>query len=206
MTESAEHDEDMTRLRTGGQDALAEVYQKHRARLRRMIEMRMDPRLAKRVDASDVLQEGFVDVAQRLGEYLDQPTMPVFVWLRFLVAQKLAEVQRWHFQRQKRDPRREEAPLPVRPSYDSANIARELSASLTSPSQIAFRHEMARRLREMLDEMDPADREVLILRHFEELTNSEVAAELGLSIAAASKRYIRALARLKKVSENDNVS
>ena len=201
MTDSAEQDEDVARLKAGGQDALAELFQEHRSRLRRMVEMRLDPRLAKRVDASDVLQDGFVDVSNRLDEFLENPGMPVFVWLRFLVAQKLAEVQRWHFQRQKRDPRREEAIVPSQPIYDSKNLAREFSASLTSPSQAAHRNEVARRMRELLDEMEPADKEILVLRHFEELTNAEVAAELGLSIAAASKRYIRALARLKSVTE-----
>ena len=127
------------RLRTGGQEALAQLYQEHRGRLRRMVDLRMDGRLTKRIDASDVLQDGFVEISKRLDQYLEDPPMPVFVWMRFLVAQQLAAVQRWHFQRQKRDPRREEPVEPPRPTMDSGQMAREFSASLTSPSQAAVR-------------------------------------------------------------------
>ena len=173
---------------------------KTRARLRRMVELRLDQRLVQRVDASDILQEGYVDISNRLEDYLANPVMPVFVWMRFLVNQRLAAVQRWHFQRQKRDPRREESPQPTaRPVFDSAQLAHEFSASMTSPSGAFLREEMAQRLQRLLDGMDPADREVLVLRHFEELTNAEVAAEMQISVGAASKRYIRALGKLKKV-------
>lgn len=187
------------RLRTGGQEALAQLYQEHRGRLRRMVDLRIDGRLTKRIDASDVLQDGFVDISKRLDEYLEDPAMPVFVWMRFLVAQQLAAVQRWHFQRQKRDPRREEPVEQPKPTMDSGQMAREFSASLTSPSQAAVRSELTERMRELLDAMDVMDREILVLRHFEELTNAEAAAELGLTPGAASKRYIRALSKLKGV-------
>ncbi len=189
----------LRRLRAGGQETLAQMYQENRGRLRRMVELRIDPRLTKRVDASDVLQEGFVDISKRLDDYLRDPSMPIFVWMRFLVAQQLSAVQRWHFQRQKRDPRREEPPLPPRATMDSGQMARELSGSITSPSQAAQRNELTEKMRELLDTMDIIDREILVLRHFEELTNSEAAAELGLSSGAASKRYIRALSKLKDV-------
>jgi len=204
-TNPGESNKALADLRAGGQQALAAIYAQNRPRLRRMIELRMDPRLARRVDASDVIQESFLDASRRLNAFLDDPTVPLIVWLRFLVAQKLAAVQRWHFQRQKRDPRREE-PLAagVRPGVDSAVIAREFSASLTSPSQVAHRSEMTVRVRELLDGMDATDREILVLRHFEELSNGEAAAELGLTAAAASKRYIRALTRLKEVARSLN--
>jgi RNA polymerase sigma-70 factor (ECF subfamily) len=194
-------DDDIVRLRSGGQEVLAAMYEENRGRLRRMVELRLDRRLVQRVDASDVLQEAFVDVSKRLDEYLRDPSMPLIVWMRFLVGQRLSALQRWHFQRQKRDPRREEpATAPARPTFDSEQIAQEFSASMTSPSEVVQRDETARRLQELLDTMDPIDREILVLRHFEELTNTEAAAELGLSTGAASKRYIRALARLKKVA------
>ena len=200
-SELADGDDALDTLRKGGQEALAALYAKNRPRLRRMVEIRMDQRLSKRVDASDVIQESFLDASKRLDEYLQNPSLPFFVWLRFLVAQKLSAVQRWHFQRQKRDPRREEpmavaAAMPV----DSSVIAHEFSAHLTSPSQLAQRAEVAGQIQEALDSMDKLDREVLVLRHFEELTNSEVAGELGLTVGAASKRYIRALVKLKDIA------
>jgi RNA polymerase sigma-70 factor (ECF subfamily) len=187
-------------LRSGGDDALAGIFMQHRDRLRRMIRLRMDRRLSKRIDVSDVLQEGYLDAARRLPEYLGNPTMPFFVWLRFLVGQRLLALHRTHFQIQKRDLRREELPaLQKRPHADSELIALELSADVTSPSVAAARGELQQILRETLDSLDPIDRDILVLRHFEELTNNEAAAELGLTKAAASKRYIKAIQRLRVV-------
>jgi RNA polymerase sigma-70 factor (ECF subfamily) len=155
----------------------------------------------QRVDASDVLQEGFLDASNRLDEYLAKPTMPFFVWLRFLVGQRLLAVHRWHFERQKRDPRREDVAR-CHPIMETDVIANEFSGAFTSPSHAAAKADLAVQIRKLLDAMDETDREILVLRHFEELSNNETAAELGLSKAATSKRYIRALTRLKEtVSE-----
>ena len=197
-------DEDLAivaRLRRGGEKALAELFMVERARLQRMISLRLDRRLAQRVDASDILQEGYVDASKRLEEYTANPTMPFFVWLRFLMTQRLAAVHRWHFSVQKRDPRREQMEPTPDPARDTGFIAMELSASLTSPSRAASRSEMAEQIQHLLDGMDPVDREILILRHFEELTNNEAASELGLTKGATSKRYIRALAKLKGIAD-----
>ena len=181
---------------------LANYFMANRDRLRRMIDLRMDKRLAQRVDASDILQEGFVEAQNRFEEYLEDPKLPLFVWLRFLVGQRLLAVNRWHFGRQKRDPRKEQA-IERQPAVGSEVIAKEFSAHLTTPSQAVAQEELANRLKEMLDEMDDMDREILTLRHFEELSNNEAAAELGLTKAAASKRYIRALTKLRAVAQVD---
>ena len=185
----------------GGEQAFAEYFMSNRGRLRRMVELRLDRRLVQRVDASDVLQEGFLDASNRLDEYLAKPTMPFFVWLRFLVGQRLLAVHRWHFERQKRDPRREDVAR-CHPIMETDVIANEFSGAFTSPSHAAAKADLAVQIRKLLDAMDETDREILVLRHFEELSNNETAAELGLSKAATSKRYIRALTRLKEtVSE-----
>ena len=186
-------------LKTRGEDGLAEYFMKNRSRLHRMVAMRMDQRLAQRVDASDVLQEGFVDAAKRLNEFIDNPSMPLFIWIRFLVGQKLAAVHRWHFQTQKRDPRREELPASQkRPAVDSQVLAREFSASMTSPSQAVSRAEATEKMFRVLETLESMDREILVMRHFEELSNNEAASELGITKGTASKRYVRALARLNK--------
>jgi RNA polymerase sigma-70 factor (ECF subfamily) len=197
---SAEEDR-IVQLREGGQQALARLFMEYRDRLHGMVQTRLDRRLCSRVDASDVLQETFFDASNRLSDYLDHPNISFFSWLRFLVHQRLAAVHRWHFRRRKRDPRQEQAfPTLERPNPGSRWSIRVLQAADTSPSGVAVRSELAQVLRELLDCLDPKDREILILRHFDELTNNEAAAKLGLTKAAASKRYIRAIKRLKEAA------
>jgi len=178
--------------------ALAEVFARHRSRLLRMVEVRMDPRLRDRIDASDVVQEAYVDAARRFDEWNANPCMPVLDWIRFLTRQKLVDLSRLHLGAQRRDVRREVRRAPG-PASGSVAIAERLAGDLTTPSQGAIRSELAARLADALDRLDPADREVLVLRHFEQRTNDEVAATLGLTKAGASNRYVRALRRLRAV-------
>lgn len=190
----------LARLQADREHALAEAFVHCRPRLRKMVDRRLDQRLARRVDASDVLQEGYVEAAQRLGDYLSNPSMPFFLWLRFLVKQRIYEVHRRHFGAAKRDPRREEhRPAPNHAASDSSALAVEFSACMTSPSQAVARAELQLQLQQMIEGLDPLDREILALRHFEELSNNEAATELDISKSAASKRYVRALERLKSV-------
>ncbi len=183
--------------------ALEALFRTHRARLIRMLELRMDPRLRTRVDASDVLQETWVEALERIGSYLEEPRVPFFLWLRFLAAQRLVTVHRRHLGAKRRDVRRQ-VPLFTRadfPDVASAVLVRELARDETTPSYGAIRSETQRELLDALDTMRPGDREVLVLRHFEELTNVEAAAELGIAESAASKRYLRALQRLREILE-----
>ena len=187
-------------LRQGGQAALAETFMSHRERLRRMVDLRMDRRVAGRVDPSDVLQEAYLDASRQLDHYLADPPMSPFVWLRFLTGQRLMAIHRQHLGTQKRDARREAAmhrgPMP---EADSLSLSFNLLGPVTSPSMAVIRMEMQARLHEAVEGLDPLDREILALRHYEELTNQEAAEELSITPAAASKRYIRALERLKTV-------
>ena len=143
------------------------------------------------------LQEAFIDVAKRVNEYLQDPSVPFYVWLRFLTVQRMQMVQRAHLGAQMRDVGMEAGGDVALASSES--MAGQLVGNLTSPSQVAIRREVQDRLRAALDEMDSLDREVLALRHFEELGNNEVAEVLGISKDAASKRHIRALKRLKEI-------
>ena len=175
-----------------------ERFEQHRARLARMVQMRLDPRLRRRVDVDDVLQEVWVEASRRLPEHERAPSMPFFLWLRLLTAQKLVELYRRHLGAEGRDVRRElHSGDGLLPRSDSTFLADRISGHLTSPSSAAAREEMRERLREALDRMPPADREVLVLRHYEQLTSAEAARELGLEPSAASKRYVRALGRLR---------
>jgi len=165
-----------------------------------MVDIRLDHRVAGRVDPSDVLQETFLDASRQLEGYLAELPVPPFLWLRFLTGQRLMATHRHHLGVRKRDAKQE---LPLRgfarPGVRSASLSCHLAGRLTSPSRAAVRLELQARLQELLDSLEPLDREILSLRHFEELSNNEAAAELGITKAAASKRYIRAMERLRKV-------
>jgi RNA polymerase sigma-70 factor (ECF subfamily) len=188
----------LDRLRQGDQLALAELFSRHRDRLVRMVAFRLDDRLRGRVAASDVLQEAYIDALKRLPHYQADPGMPFFLWLRWVTVQRLIEVHRQHLGARIRDAGREVSiDRGGGPAASSARMV-ELIGDLTSPSQAAQRAETMDQLQQALDGLDPIDREVLALRHFEELSNRETAAVLGIQPAAASKRYVRALERLRE--------
>ena len=188
--------EELVRRAAGGdRAALGEVLQSYREQLLRMLRLRLDRRLRGRVGASDVFQEAAIEAIERLDEYARDPKVPFRVWLRFIAAQRLAMVHRRHLGVKARDAARDR-PL-ERPGVSSVALADVLSLSQTSPSQAVARKELKEHLKAALDSMDPLDREVLCLRHFEQLSNAEISAELGLSESAASKRYVRAFRRLR---------
>ncbi len=188
------------RIAEGDQQALAEAFARYRSRLRRMVLLRLDRRLQGRIDASDVLQEAYLDVARRAVEYAANPTLPLFLWLRLLTGQRLLIVHRQHFEAKMRDVGQEVSLYRgALPQASSVSLAAQLLGRLTSPSLAAMRAEMQLRLQEALNGMDPLDREVLTLRHFEELSNGETARVLDIRKSAASNRYIRALERLREV-------
>jgi RNA polymerase sigma-70 factor (ECF subfamily) len=190
----------LDRLKSGGQQALAEVFTHYRASLLRMVRWRLDRRLSARVDPSDVLQEVYIDAVQRVGGYLAKPSMPVSLWLRLLAARRLLELHRQHLGARMRDAGLELSLEHGRwPPAHADCLAAHLTGSLTSPSQVAMRAEKETRLVAALDRMDPLDREVLVLRHFDELSNNEVAELFGIRKAAASHRYVRALERLREI-------
>jgi RNA polymerase sigma-70 factor (ECF subfamily) len=185
----------------GDRAAWGAVLAGHRDRLRRMVALRLDRRLQGRIDPSDVIQEAYLDAARRLPEYLRDPEpMPVFLWLRFLAAQALQALHRKHLGVQARDAGRELSIQGGRvPQATSAALAAQLLGHDTRASEAAIRAERKLRLEEALNSMDALDREVLALRHFEQLSNAECARVLALSESAATKRYIRALKRLKEI-------
>ncbi len=184
-----------------GHEALGDVFDDFSPRLMRMVEFRLDQRLCGRVEPEDVIQEAYIQVAKRLDEYRTNPAVSFFVWVRQITWQCVIAVQRRHFG-QKRSPNKEvryTSAAPGEHSQANFSIARHLIGKMTSPSQNVIREEQVNQLRQALDSMDKIDREVLALRHFEHLTNSEVAETLDLSATAASNRYFRALGRLGEI-------
>ena len=192
-------DDLLRRAGAGDPNALAELFARYRDRLRRMVKLRLDRRLQGRVDPSDVLQEAQLEITRRAAEYAADPPVPPFLWLRLITGQRLTALHRRHLGARMRNAGQEIAlhrgPIP---QATSLSLAEMLLGRLTSPTQAAQRAEVWLLLQEALNGMDPIDREVLTLRHFEELSNAEVAQVLGLSKTAASNRYIRALERLRE--------
>jgi RNA polymerase sigma-70 factor, ECF subfamily len=187
------------RARAGDRQALNEIFSRHRERLRRMVEMRLDARLQARIDASDVIQDAYLEVAARLAEYLQDPKLPLFLWLRLVVGERLATLHRQHLGTRMRDAGREVSLYRgALPAASSAALAAQLLGRHTSPTQAAVRAERLLRIQEALNALEPIDREILSLRHFEQLTRAETAEVLGIAESAAAKRYIRALKRLKE--------
>ena len=191
-------DDLLGRARAGDAQARAELFARCRDRLRRMVRLRMDRRLQGRIDPSDVLQDAYLDYARRFAEWADRPTLPFFLWLRLLTGQKLVDLHRRHLGAQMRDAGQEVSLYRgALPQASSASLAAQLLGRLTSASQAAVRAETQVRVQEALNGLEPIDREILTLRHFEMLGNEEAAAVLGLRKSATSNRYIRALKRLK---------
>src|SRR5271166_2553188 len=190
----------LERAGAGDAQALGELFAHYRDRLRQMVRLRLDRRLQGRIDPSDVLQEVYLDFAKRLPEYAADPSMAFYLWLRSVTGQRLIDLHRQHLGAKMRDAGQEVSLYRgALPQATSASLAQHLLAGLTSPTQAAVRAEMQLRLQDALNAMDPMDREVLVLRHFEELNNIETAHVLGIDTSAASKRYIRAIRRLKAI-------
>ena len=201
MTDSGTTTDDLLRrAKAGDAAALGALFARYRDRLRQMVRLRLDRRVYGRLDPSDVVQEAYLDVARRFPEYAAAPTLPFYLWLRALTGQRLIDLHRQHLGARMRD-----AGLEVSlyrgalPQASSASLAQQMLAGLTSPTQAAVRAEMQIQLQEALNSMDAIDREVVVLRHFEELNNVETAQVLGIDTPAASKRYIRAIRRLKAI-------
>jgi RNA polymerase sigma-70 factor (ECF subfamily) len=188
------------RLRRGDEQALANIFSRNRERLWRMVNFRLHGGLRGRVDPDDVLQEAYLDAAKRIDHYASHPGMSPFVWLRLVVVQTLTDVHRRHLGARMRDVRQEVHIESCRYAQaTSASMALQLIADRTSPSQAAARAEFFGTVEQAIDGMEPIDREVLALRHFEELSNTEVAEVLGIEQKAASIRYVRAVRRLKVI-------
>lgn len=213
------------RLRSGDDAALAEAFSLAQPRLRKMVAFRMDHRLAGRLDPDDVLQEAYLEAAQRLPHYLAKPgdglAQPgdgsaqqaegtpgerLYVWLRLITAQTLVDAHRRHLGAQMRDATREQGLWQASNAVaTSVSLAGVLIGRLTSPSNAALRDEAAAELRRAIASLSEVDQEVIALRHFEELTNGEVARVLGIEVKAASIRYVRAVKRLKELLDHSPV-
>jgi RNA polymerase sigma-70 factor (ECF subfamily) len=202
-SESAVHRELLARAAAGDQASWGALLTRCEDRLLRMITFRMDQRLNGRIDPADVLQEVYLAATAHLADYLARPVMPFLLWLRGIAGNKLLELHRLHLGTQMRDAAREVSLFRGHlPQASSAALAARLLGRFTSPSEAALRAEAKIQLQDALNAMDPLDREVLALRHFEQLSPAETAEVLGIKEKAAGMRYLRALKRLREVLLN----
>ena len=191
----------LARIRRGDRSAAEELFARHRPRLRRMVAARIDERLASRVDPSDVVQETLTVACRRLSEYLEGKPFPFYPWLRQIAWDRLVDVHRQHLYANKRAIR-QEAPLELSEA-SAMQLADRLVSSKTSPTKHLLRKELLARVRSLLARLADGDREVLVLKHLEELSNAECAAVLGTTVEAVKKRYLRALARVRSLMDDD---
>jgi RNA polymerase sigma-70 factor, ECF subfamily len=194
-------DDELLTLATNGQaEAQVRLFNLYEPRLRRMLTLRLDHRLQGRLDASDVLQESYIEFARTIEGYKSLDNLPFYLWLRMITLRKMATLQRKFLSTDARDINREislhRGPMPA---ASTCSLAAVFVGRLTSPSQAAIRTELQMRVQDALNDLEPVDREVLTLRHFEQLSNAEVAEVLQITAGAASNRYVRALKRLRPV-------
>jgi RNA polymerase sigma-70 factor (ECF subfamily) len=188
----------LRRAERADQAAINQLLEQHREPVRRAIELRIDPALARRIDASDIVQDVLIEASRRLSDYLKHPAIPFHLWLRQIARDRLIDAHRRHQVAERRAVHRER---PIEPGAFADQSSIQLAANLCdrelTPAAAAIRQELAARFQCALQRLDHEDREILIMRYFEQLSNQEVACELGLSEPAAGMRHLRALRRLR---------
>jgi RNA polymerase sigma-70 factor (ECF subfamily) len=195
---SPETQELLDRAKQGEAGAVERLLEVHREPLRRMVGLRLDPALAGRVDASDIVQDVMLEVSQRLADYLRHPQMPFHLWVRHIAKDHMIDAHRRHRQAQRRSLDREQPIVPAAlADQSSLELAGQFLDRELTPATAAVRHELQRRMQEAVAGLDEDDREIILMRHYEQLSNQEVAAALGLTEAAASMRHLRAVRRLR---------
>ena len=201
-TDTRSDDELLAVARAGDEGALGILFERHRNRLECMVRIRMDSRLQGRVDPADILQDAYLAIRGKFVQFSAESQLPFFLWLRLEVGQKLVDVHRFHLGTQMRNATQEVSlHQGALPPVSSLSLAEHLLGKLTTASNAAMRVELKLRVQEAINSMNPQDREVLILRHFEELNNAEASQVLGIKPSTAVNRYVRALKRLKQVFE-----
>lgn len=188
----------LNHAREGDGDAVNALLERHRNAVRRMIDLRMDQVLKRRVDASDIVQEVMIEANRRLNDYLADPSMPFHLWLRQMAKDRLIDAHRRHRGAARRSMDREQPLATAASNESSLDLMAQLRDTELTPAAAATWHELERRFQIACDQLDTQDQEVVLMRHFEHLSNGETAEALGLTPQAASMRYLRAMRRLRE--------
>lgn len=187
----------------GDRAAMDELLGRYRDRLRRMVAVRLDPRLSARADPSDVVQETLAEASRQLSQYCEQRTLSFYPWLRALAWQRLVKLYRHHVLAQRRSVGREQADVPDLSDDSAMSLADRVAADISSPSGHLARVDRQQRVRAALNQLSPQDREIIVMRHLEELQVDEIAAILGISVGAVKMRRMRAFERLRTILESN---
>ena len=208
MWPEGDHTQDLLKgVENGDPSAMNQLMDRHREAVRRMVQMRLDQAVARRVDASDVVQDVLLEASQRLSDYIRNPSMPFHLWLRQLAKDRIIDMHRRHRAAQRRSVDREQHFSSfASDDHSAADLTALLRDAELTPAASALRKEMEERFVLALDQLEESDREIIIMRHFEHLGNGEVAEALGLSAPAAGMRYLRAIRRLRELLGTDDVS
>jgi RNA polymerase sigma-70 factor (ECF subfamily) len=196
---SPDTDQLLERAGRGDDQARQQLLTRHRARLRRMVAVRLDRRLAARVDPSDVVQETLADAARNLADYLRERPIPFYPWLRRLAWERLVKLHRRHVGTRLRSVTREEAGVLGLPDESALELASRVAGSGTSPSRHLARAEEQARVQAALAQLTEREREVLVMRYLEQLSTREIAAALGVREGAVRARHLRALEHLRRL-------
>lgn len=208
VDESSEERAALDACERGDTSLLGALLSSQEPRLRRIARARLDPRVAGRAGPDDVIQETFLDVTRRLDEYLAQrregaeQRLPFFLWVRLLAQQVIARLHREHLGTQKRDAGREQRAASSPLANTTILLANQLHSQLTSPTGALRRNERREAVEAALEGLSEADREIILLRHYEELSNREASRVVGLSESGAAMRHLRAVSRLKEITSN----
>ncbi|MEL6106586.1 MAG: sigma-70 family RNA polymerase sigma factor [Planctomycetota bacterium] len=188
--------------RSGDDDAVNRLMEKHRKSIRRLVELRLDRKVQRRVDVSDVVQDVMVEASSRLEKYLQDPAMAFHLWLRQIAWDRIIDTYRRHRVSAKRNMDREQPmAAPAGPDHSTMELAIQLCDPSLTPSAAATQREIAMKVEEAIETLNDQDREIILMRHYEHLTNLEIAEVLGLNPPAASMRYLRAVRRLRETLE-----
>lgn len=195
----------LSRAREGSEDAVNQLLERHRVPIRRMVEMRLDRKVQRRIDVSDVVQEVMVEASGRLTKYLDDPVMAFHLWLRQIAWDQIIDTYRRHRVSAKRSIDREQS-IDARgaPDHSTLDLAIQLCDPAMTPAAVATQREIAEKVEAAIGRLEENDREVILMRHYEHLSNLEIAEVLGLNPPAASMRYLRAVRRLRTLLEEED--
>lgn len=184
----------------GNEEALNRLLERHRVAVHRMVQMRLDQQIKNRVDVSDVVQDVLVEANRRLTDYLADPRMPFHLWIRQIAKDRIIDAHRRHRGSAKRSVDRERRmTTPAGMNHSTMDLAGQLCDGELTPAAAAMQHEIARRVEQAIEQLNEQDYEIIVMRHYEQLSNQEVAAALELSEQAASMRYLRAVRRLRSL-------
>ncbi len=195
----------LDRVRDGDSDAVNHLIDRHRQAVRRLVQMRMDQAIAQRVDASDVVQDVMFEASRRLSDYINNPVMPFHLWLRQLAKDRIIDMHRRHRAARRRSVDREQPVASLgNDDQSTADLARLLRDAELTPAAASVRREMVEQFLGAVNQLEDADREIIMMRHFEHLTNAEAAQALDLSAPAASMRHLRAIRKLQDILKDSN--